>query len=76
MPTVINNPETLCSVSFILANGADEFKKIGSEAASGTKIVSLSGSVQRAGVVEVPMGTTLAADCLRHRRGNSWTAAT
>ena len=33
MPTVINNPETLCSVSFILANGADEFKKIGSEAA-------------------------------------------
>ncbi len=58
-PTVINNPETLCSVPFILANGADEFKSIGSEAASGTKIVSLSGSVQRAGVVEVPMGTTL-----------------
>ena len=58
-PTVINNPETLCSVSFILANGADEFKKIGSDAASGTKIVSLSGSVQRAGVLEVPMGTTL-----------------
>ncbi len=59
MPTVINNPETLCSVSFILANGADEFKKIGSDVASGTKIVSLSGAVHRAGVVEVPMGTTL-----------------
>ncbi len=59
MPTVINNPETLCSVPFILANGADEFKNIGSDAASGTKIVSLSGSVRRAGVVEVPMGTTL-----------------
>ena len=58
-PTVINNPETLCSVPFILANGADEFKSIGSEAASGTKIVSLSGSVERAGVVEAPMGTTL-----------------
>ena len=58
-PTVVNNPETLCSVPFILANGADEFKSIGSEAASGTKIVSLSGSVQRAGVVEAPMGTTL-----------------
>ena len=58
-PTVINNPETLCSVPFILANGADEFRKIGSEVASGTKIISLSGSVQRAGVVEVPMGTTL-----------------
>lgn len=58
-PTVINNPETLCSLPFILANGADEFKSIGGEAASGTKIVSLSGSVRRAGVVEVPMGTTL-----------------
>ncbi len=58
-PTVVNNPETLCSVSFILASGADEFKSIGSDIASGTKIVSLSGSVQRAGVVEVPMGTTL-----------------
>ena len=58
-PTVVNNPETLCSVSFILANGAAEFKSIGSDIASGTKIVSLSGSVQRTGVVEVPMGTTL-----------------
>lgn len=58
-PTVINNPETLSSVPFILANGADEFSRIGSEDASGTKIISLSGSVRRSGVVEVPMGTTL-----------------
>ena len=59
MPTVINNPETLASVPIILANGADEFKKIGNENAAGTKIMSLSGSVQRPGVVEVQMGTTL-----------------
>ncbi len=59
MPTVINNPETLSSVPFILANGADEFKKIGDDDASGTKIMSLSGSVRRPGVVEVPMGTSL-----------------
>jgi len=58
-PTVINNPETLCSVPFILTNGPDEFRNIGTDQASGTKIVSLSGSVGRPGVVEVPMGTTL-----------------
>lgn len=58
-PTVINNPETLSSVPFILANGSNEFKEIGNDEASGTKVISLSGSVQRSGVVEVPMGTTL-----------------
>ena len=59
MPTVINNPETLASVPFILAEGAQAFSKIGSDKATGTKIISLSGSVKRPGVVEVPMGTTL-----------------
>ena len=58
-PTVINNPETLASVSFILAKGAEAFAEIGSKSATGTKIVSLSGSVRKPGVVEVPMGTTL-----------------
>ncbi len=58
-PTVINNPETLCSVPFILTNEAKAFKSIGSDEASGTKIISLSGSVRRQGIAEVPMGTTL-----------------
>ena len=58
-PTVINNTETLATVPFILANGAQAFAEIGSENASGTKIISLSGSVQRPGLAEVPMGTSL-----------------
>lgn len=58
-PTVINNAETLCSVPYILANGADAFAAIGTDADKGTKIVSLSGSVRRAGVAEVAMGATL-----------------
>ena len=58
-PTVINNPETLASVPYILTNGAGSFVEIGRGGDSGTKIVSLSGSVNRSGVVEVPMGTTL-----------------
>ena len=58
-PTVINNPETLASVPYIMANGAEAFAEIGTDADQGTKLISLSGSVRRAGVVEVSMGTTL-----------------
>ena len=58
-PTVINNPETLASIPLIMANGAEAFAEIGAGDATGTKIISLSGSVRRPGVVEVPMGTTL-----------------
>ena len=58
-PTVINNAETLASVPFIMANGAGAFADIGTDDAKGTKIVSLSGSVTRPGLAEVPMGTTL-----------------
>ena len=58
-PTVINNPETLASVPFILANGAKEFAAVGTESDNGTKLVSISGSVARPGIAEVAMGTTL-----------------
>ena len=58
-PTVINNAETLCSVPYILANGAEAFAAIGTDDDKGTKIVSLSGAVRRAGVAEVAMGATL-----------------
>lgn len=58
-PTVINNAETLANVPFIMAHGATEFAKVGSDRATGTKVISLSGAVERPGIVEVPMGTTL-----------------
>ena len=58
-PTVINNCETLANVPFIMTKGSKAFASVGTESAAGTKIVSLSGSVQRSGMVEVPMGTTL-----------------
>lgn len=48
-PTVVNNVETLAAVAATLANGAP----------SGTKLLSVSGAVDRPGVYEVPLGTTL-----------------
>ena len=59
LPTVINNAETLASVPFIISEGAERFTEIGDGQDSGTKIISLSGAVRRAGLIEVPFGATL-----------------
>ena len=56
-PTLINNVETLCNVPAIINNGAAWFKQLGTEKSSGTKVVSVSGSVQRPGNYEVVLGT-------------------
>ncbi len=58
-PTVINNVETLASVALILQNGADWFARYGTEKSKGTKTFALAGKVQRTGLIEVPLGTSL-----------------
>ncbi|MBW2734921.1 MAG: SLBB domain-containing protein, partial [Deltaproteobacteria bacterium] len=58
-PTVLNNVETWALVPRILAQGAEAFAAVGSERSKGTKAFSLTGKVQRTGLVEVPMGTSL-----------------
>ncbi|MFA7576643.1 MAG: NADH-quinone oxidoreductase subunit NuoF [Candidatus Muiribacteriota bacterium] len=58
-PTVINNVETWANITYIILKGADEFKKIGTEKNPGTKVFALAGDIVNAGLVEVPMGTTL-----------------
>jgi len=56
-PTLINNVETLCNIPHILTMGAAEFLKLGVENSAGTKIVSVSGNVQRPGNYEIELGT-------------------
>ena len=55
-PTLINNVETLSNVPHIVASGADWFKGFGTEQSPGTKVVSVSGDVQRPGNYEVELG--------------------
>ena len=57
-PTVISNVETLCNLPLIVAEGSDGFRQTGTEQYPGTKLVSLSGAVQRPGLYEVPLGIT------------------
>src|SRR5918997_5259908 len=55
-PTLINNVETLCNVPAIIREGADWFKKVGTEKSTGTKLVSVSGAVRRPGNYEIELG--------------------
>jgi len=58
-PTVINNVETMASVTMIMQKGPSEFSKVGSEDSKGTKTFALVGNVYHTGLIEVPLGTTL-----------------
>jgi NADH:ubiquinone oxidoreductase subunit F (NADH-binding)/Pyruvate/2-oxoacid:ferredoxin oxidoreductase delta subunit len=58
-PTLVNNLETLLNVPLIMKDGPTKFKQIGVNNSYGTKIFSLSGKIERNGLVEVPMGTSL-----------------
>jgi NADH:ubiquinone oxidoreductase subunit F (NADH-binding)/(2Fe-2S) ferredoxin/Pyruvate/2-oxoacid:ferredoxin oxidoreductase delta subunit len=58
-PTNLNNVETYATVPWIIANGVDAFRAVGTETSKGTKIFSLTGKVRNTGLVEVPMGSTL-----------------
>jgi NADH-quinone oxidoreductase subunit F len=58
-PTAVNNVETLHSVPPILSRGAAWYAGLGRAPHKGTKIISLSGDVQRPGNYEVPIGFPL-----------------
>jgi NADH-quinone oxidoreductase subunit F len=55
-PTLINNVETLATVPTIIRMGGAEYAKLGTETSTGTKLVSVSGNVQRPGNYEIELG--------------------
>ena len=59
LPTIINNVETIANIPYILEIGAEAYSKIGSKECPGPKLYSVSGHVEKAGVYELPMGTSL-----------------
>ena len=58
MPTVVNNIETMANLPLLFDDPA-AFARTGIETAPGTRILSLSGRIERPGVYEVPIGTLL-----------------
>ena len=55
-PTIVNNVETLANLPWIMNNGAEAYKKYGSERSPGTRMLAISGHVKRPGVYEVEQG--------------------
>ncbi len=60
-PTVLNNVETWANVPLIIDRGADWYAGLGVPHSTGTKVFSLVGKVNNVGLVEVPMGVSMAA---------------
>lgn len=58
-PTVVNNVETLAALPWILEHGGAKYAELGHGESRGTKLISLSGAVEKPGLFEVEMGTTL-----------------
>jgi NADH-quinone oxidoreductase subunit F len=57
-PTLINNVETISTVPHIIRMGGKEYAKLGTETSNGTKLVSISGDIQRPGNYEIEFGVT------------------
>jgi NADH-quinone oxidoreductase subunit F len=55
-PTIVNNVETLCHIKHIIAMGGAEYARLGRPNNTGTRIVCVSGDVQRPGYYEVEVG--------------------
>ncbi|MEI8225209.1 MAG: NAD(P)H-dependent oxidoreductase subunit E [Bacteroidota bacterium] len=58
-PTLVNNVETLSLVPWIITNGSEAFRSIGTEKSKGTKVFALAGKISKGGLIEVPMGITI-----------------
>jgi NADH-quinone oxidoreductase subunit F len=58
-PTVVNNVETVATVPAIIELGGTEYAKLGVSDSRGTRVVSISGHVERPGNYEIENGISL-----------------
>lgn len=79
-PTIVNNVETLCCVTHILARGVDWFRSIGVPpdpnnprdlGSFGPKLYGVSGHVNRPGLFELPLGVT-SRELIEEHCGGVW----
>ncbi len=58
-PTIIDNVETLANIPKILRKGGEWYAGYGVPNAPGTKVFALAGDIINAGIIEVPIGTSI-----------------
>jgi len=55
-PTLLNNVETFSSIPVIIRDGGKAFHELGTPNNGGTRLLCLSGHVNKPGVYEIPLG--------------------
>ncbi|MGK5089636.1 NAD(P)H-dependent oxidoreductase subunit E [Bdellovibrionota bacterium FG-2] len=58
-PTIVNNVETFGCAAKIVLNGAEWFRKMGTPASAGVKLLSIAGDCARPGIYELEWGKTV-----------------
>ncbi|MEV3901527.1 NAD(P)H-dependent oxidoreductase subunit E [Mycobacterium sp. NPDC050551] len=58
-PTCVNNVETFAAATRVMAEGAEWFRRMGTPASAGARLLSVAGDCDRPGVYEVEWGITL-----------------
>jgi NADH-quinone oxidoreductase subunit F len=56
LPTLLNNVETFSAIPAIIRDGGKAFLELGIPKAGGTRLVCISGHVNKPGVYELPLG--------------------
>lgn len=70
-PTVVNNVETISAIPWIIRHGPNAYKKMGTEKSPGSKLMSISGHVERPGTYEIELGMPL-KDFINETAGGVW----
>src|SRR3989440_4531546 len=58
-PTIINNVETLSSIPAILLEGGEHYANRGTPKNGGTRLLCVSGHVNKPGIYEIPLGMNM-----------------
>jgi NADH-quinone oxidoreductase subunit F len=59
LPTIVNNVETIADIPWIVTHGGEAFAALGVEKNGGTRLIGVSGAVNRPGVYELSAGANL-----------------
>jgi len=69
LPTIVNNVETIADVPWIVTHGGEKFASLGVEKNGGTRLIGVSGPVNRPGVYELSAGVLLRDIIYAHAGG-------
>jgi NADH-quinone oxidoreductase subunit F len=59
LPTIVNNVETIADIPWIVTHGGEKFASLGVEKNGGTRLIGVSGAVNRPGVYELSAAANL-----------------